>query len=605
MIKIIKFFSYHHIIALSCFLIASASPQIITANEILFSDNFNSQDQIWSVQRNKQWQNSNEPCMYRGLATSWEYLNGYFGIKIDGPPCVTEVTPEDLNIPINVNYSFSFDWFFKQSIHADRNVVFKWFNENNWYGLKILDNKIEIQKVIDGKSSPGFSSSYTYPFKADEWHHFDIQVQEEKIILLIDGIEVFDVSDSTPILGNSNIALQASVGSISSSFSYFDNVLVTKLDAGINVPSFKQNDPEWGSHIYDTADQWSETPTIARYGCATTSMAMILNSHGINKISDSIELNPDSLNNWLNEQEDGYVGEGLINWYAVTRLTNELNKRYGTYKLEYSKITKDALHAATQEIEAKRPVILQIDGHFLVANEVLNEGSDLGILDPYYNYSQFSEHKTELLSTRQFIPSNTDLSNIVIYHDPHLSVTITDSEGNSVSTTTTTEYIIPREGDARATAKLDETTVQKPITDTYSIAVSQDNFGPYSYEVFNYTTEGEVTIAKVSGFVGTSQENSLLKYDKNGSSSLEQVITWDLFLEDLELMSDEKKVLNAVKKGKQALTSRHFTNSIHLKKLLVTFYRKFISKNESLFSPAERKYLNSILNTLENQIAEQ
>lgn len=565
----------------------SIGTKTIHANEILFQETFDSNLNSWEIQR--------------GNLSDWQIVEGRLEATVNSTYEITEITPK-ANFWSNTNnddLKITFDYM--PIYGEDKNISFGFQDLKNWYEVHFTGGIYEFVQLRDGKVV--FSHSDNLVMTNHKNYQIEIIIREKNIVFYINSELVFDLAnDSFNKAGK--LSLKAGTGAAAPTKVVFDNILVTTIDNPLNVPPFKQNDPEWGSHIYDTADQWSETPTIARYGCATTSMAMILNAHGINKISDDITLNPDTLNNWLNEQEDGYVGEGLINWYAVTRLTNDLNKKYGTYKLEYSKITEDALHAATQEIEAKRPVILQIDGHFLVANEVLKDSSDLGILDPYYTYSKFSEHKTELLSTRQFTPSNTDLSNIVIYHDPNLNVTISDSEGNVVSTSTTTEYIIPKGENAKTTKQLDETTVQKPNTDEYTISVSQETFGPYSYEIFSYTTEGDVSIATASGFVGANQENSSLLFSKNDLSTLGQTITWSTFLEDLELMSNEKKVVNAVKKGRQTIASQHLGNNTHTERLLISYYRKFVSKNESLFSEIEKAYLENTLDTLESQLAQ-
>lgn len=597
MIKTIKLFSKHSV-SIAVFLIALInSHSIINANEILFSDDFDSDNSDqWEVQRNKQWSNPTKSCEYNSVPTTWNIKDNKYGIEIEGSPCVTETAPKDLEIPINVNYKLSFDWFFKHTNHADRNVVFKWVDENNWYGLKILDNKIEIQKVVDGKSVFSFPDTYLYDFESDKEYFFEIFVVDENITVLINNESIITVQDSSPILGNSNIALQASVGSISSSFSYFDNILVTSISDELPVPEFKQTDPEWGDHIYDTAESWSTNPTIARYGCATSSVAMILNYHGIDQFKDGTAINPDTLNSWLNTQNDGYIGEGLINWYAVTRLTRELSDHYGTPKLEYAKITEDSYTSTIEEIEAERPAILQIDGHFLVANGILNQGTDIAINDPFYDYDSFSEHNKELLSARMFTPSYTDLSNIVIYHEPNVFIEIADADGNTMAASLTDEYIIPRgDNPPETTKRLSETTISKPSDGIYTISVSQSTYSPYSFDVFSYDIEGNVSVSKVTGYVGSDGESVALDFNKESESSIRDSLNWNYFLDDLDIMAENDRVSTIVKRIRRIVNHRNFYKRKRFETLLTRFMKRYIQRNAELFTTDELDYLLSEL----------
>src|SRR5688572_30899130 len=65
-------------------------------------------------------------------------------------------------------------------------------------------------------------------------------------------------------------------------------------------------------------------------------------------LPNNAELSPASLNDWLNAQPDGYLGEGAINWLAVSRLTQQMAKTLRTPKLEYRKLAGDEDRKSTR-----------------------------------------------------------------------------------------------------------------------------------------------------------------------------------------------------------------------------------------------------------------
>ena len=80
-------------------------------------------------------------------------------------------------------------------------------------------------------------------------------------------------------------------------------------------PYFSQQDPTWGGEIYDRADSIGPFfcgTTIAGCGCAITSAAMLLKYHGVNNAPNGQDTTPETLNNWLKEN-NGYAF-GALKW---------------------------------------------------------------------------------------------------------------------------------------------------------------------------------------------------------------------------------------------------------------------------------------------------
>ena len=84
---------------------------------------------------------------------------------------------------------------------------------------------------------------------------------------------------------------------------------------------FKQSDPAWGDDVYDDATNWPniipQSPSIHRWGCAMTTLAMVVRAFGIDTDPEGAAVNPGNLNQWLQSAVGGYVGQGITNWEKV------------------------------------------------------------------------------------------------------------------------------------------------------------------------------------------------------------------------------------------------------------------------------------------------
>lgn len=527
----------------------------------------------------------------------WQIVEGAAQIIIDSKPCVMEIVPNEFSLPNNEPYVFAIDVTFLESINMDRNLLFMWVDENNWYDIKVTNNEVRLQKVVNGISYELPSSVTTFPFVINRTYHLEVLLAESKIQLKVNNNQLLSVTDELPLIEHQaiTIGLEAGVGALRRSVTRFDNLQVFLLDASdlfASVPKLKQGDPAWGQLEYDHARQWSNRTTIQNWGCALTSLAMIMQFHGLEKMPDGTALTPASLNEWLKLQPDGYLGEGLVNFLASTRLSKQLSTLFGTPALEYGRVNWSAdtgLTPAIEEITQQRPVMVQIPGHFLVADGVTPDQSDLTINDPAYSYTTLSQHQVNPLSFRMFYPSFTDLSYILIVFNQDTNITLVGPTS-----------MIPIEIDEQLTTfSQDETTesnsptrtlsVAKPSNGQYLLEVNSANNHSLKFTVFTYDTNGEVTQHVLSQpNLGITQEY-LLEYSTQLPSTIHRISSFSAFRQLLEIQLDNQAFANplawwwldhAVEQAVQDSASTSFYKN-YLSKLLSWYQPSIVSEAQS------------------------
>ena len=433
------------LVLITVFLFLSLFFSKIHASTTLFSDNFNDNDiSDWKVARNVQWGNLLEPCLLDfSKPATWVVDNGRVGIKISSYPCVTELVPANFKLPNETDYSYSFDMEFSNTISADRNVIFRYKDSSNWYDLKFYDFQIYFQKVVENNASTQltfflFQANRTYNFKIDYYHN-------DKFLVFIDGVKIWEVKDFPPFISDSTIGLQASVGSNPLSEVWFDNILVTSIDSPnriLSVPYFSQNDLPWEPTEYDSAQSLGFLdPTMNRWGCAVTSAAMVLNYHQMMQFADNTPIDPGSLNDWLKKNKGYLKGVGsdgpysYLSWPAISRLTKELfDAGKAPYKLEHKRAYPSSTSATLINddlIIRKIPDILQVknastSGHFVVAKGIV--GNTYSLNDPEWNVPTLTSFSNTYYQIDRYVMSSTDLSYIVVVSNPNVEVLITDPQ---------------------------------------------------------------------------------------------------------------------------------------------------------------------------------
>lgn len=475
----------------------------VQAQKILFQDDFDDGEfSDWEVVRNAHWQQPDLPCLINDQPAQWEIVDGELGITIDSlRGCVTEIMPKELDLTGERAFRFEFDWHFKESTQMDRNVVIKWQDETNWYDLKILRDQILLQKIVNGHKTTQYNNWGYYPFEADETYHFKIEVVDNIITVWVEDQLIFQTIGHFPqVTGWYTLGLRASVGAITRSASYFDNLVVTSLSSDkekhLGLSLFKQTDPDWADEKYDRADEWAEVPTIGRWGCALSSAAMVLRHYGINQLADGSPLNPSKLNQWLKNEPDGYIGDGLVNWLAISRLTALLSEKLKTPILEYSRLIKPTNQEVITYLDQQQPAILQIPGHFLIADGYQTKTQELLIKDPFFKYNHFDQHQSQLLSAGIYTPSQTDLSYLMFVTDPDVKLTLFNQSGEKIIPLKThREYLIDQASELKTGGRVIQSSLlAKPATGTYKLQASSQNEFPTEIDIFLYNQNGQVEI---------------------------------------------------------------------------------------------------------------
>jgi hypothetical protein len=510
--------------------------QPVFAQTVVFSDDFSQGLGKWQPTRDD--------------GTLWQVVNGQASVKISRPSYLTELVPKDQYWPTTPLTNFSYELDFTPVQGVDRNISFVYQNTLNWYELHFVDTFFNVVRLKDGLVK--FDVSIPYTLQNGQTYHLQINFYQGKIQIYLNGTKLTEQTDPSYNNVAGKIGLKAGTGSVFPTEVRFDNVVVkelpplpivdgTQLDVGL----LKQTDPAWKTLEYDTASKWSDRTTIERWGCALTSLVMVLKYHQILQLPDGQSLTPATLNDWLKAQPDGYIGEGAINWLAVTRLTQLINQVYGTVKLEYS-VLGASLASVKNEILANRPVILQIAGHFLVGSGVTASGQDIHIKDPAYRYTLFSQHHADLLSVRKFLPSHTDLSYFLLASSANLQATFYEAGGLPMLSEQRLNDQIndPTQTPSAQTPALTQTIVPKPPAGMHQLEITQASSGPYRLQLFLYDQAANVTKFESMGLLGSRPRRYTLFYSKTGPSRIKPVMSWTQFRQDLALAKQLKHFNN-------------------------------------------------------------
>jgi hypothetical protein len=400
-----------------------ASPDEIEKQELLFSDDF-SQDL-------SQWQ------LERGAWSDWSLVDGCLQGRVDQDYYISELVPADEHWQSHwSNYLLEFD--FKLMAGADSNWSWGVEDIDNWYEVHVNHVQLHLTRLREGLQVLNFFEDQT--LEQGRVYHVQLYFNQGHIQVWVDGNLWLDRHDHRYEHNGGKISLKASAGAIYPTQVRFDNVQVFAVaperDELLTTTVFKQHDDRWADDVYDSGQDWSDNPTIQRWGCAMSSLAMILNYHDLTQLPDGTTLNPASLNQWLKDQSDGYI-RGGVNWLAGSRLSQLISDQYSQQGRLYPKLEMHRSNVVTQEqlmniIDDNRPAIIQIPGHFLVANGYTQAQDDLLIADPAYTYDHFSQHGQPLLSAVDYQPSYTDLSYLLLVYDDsqhNLQVQVVDEGG--------------------------------------------------------------------------------------------------------------------------------------------------------------------------------
>ncbi len=382
-----------------------------------------------------------------GSWDAWQITpEGWLEAELPGLYSRTELVPVDEHWqPEWLNYQLEFD--FITTTKADHNWAWGWEDVDNWYEIHFYTNVYHLARVLSGRSLIDFDGIYWV--KPNELHQVRIIFNRGRMQIWANEELVTDRQDYHFQEGDGGrIALKATTGAAYPTQVRFDNIrlysLEPSLDTYLPVEQFKQYQQPWRDQEYNHAESWPSREswppedqgrtTMHHWGCALTSLTSIFHYYDLHTLPDETDLDPGSFNQWLNRQADGYIGEGALNWLAAVRLSRLIRDEFTTveqplphleYHRDYSPTTESVINA----IDQNRPQILQIPGHFLIANGYPQDEDDLVISDPAYVHTRFSQHDTHMVSSIDFQPSQTDLSYLLAVYQPSVQLDYLDSSG--------------------------------------------------------------------------------------------------------------------------------------------------------------------------------
>ncbi|HUC01276.1 MAG TPA: hypothetical protein VMA75_00005, partial [Candidatus Paceibacterota bacterium] len=196
----------------------------------------------------------------------------------------------------------------------------------------------------------------------------------------------------------------------------------------------------WAISLYDNAYPGSQcgngadSSTIEACGCAISSVSMWMRYYGITTDNSGTDVNPATLNNWL-ENNSGYdnLNGGILIWSAVdgyasppgggTITWDPSSPRYGSTTSELEPYINDFLSSSTPDpvilFESNAPDGSATTTHYVVAvaTSTYDGSSTYVVRDSYWYNTQFLNQPTSTgPGTVNFYNNNID--GIEVYYDP-------------------------------------------------------------------------------------------------------------------------------------------------------------------------------------------
>ncbi len=381
-----------------------------------------------------------------------------------------------------------------------------------------------------------------------------------------------------------------------------DRLIIKDLDATDDFPYLSQKDPRWGAEEYDHASQWAaaDHQGIANWGCALTSAAMIFQHFGVKSLTGQ-EITPPILNNWLNNQPDGYIGNGLVNWIALTRYAKESREAgQSPTSLEFTTT------AYNPQTTYETPSILNLPGHFVVGYDQTD--SQFKIKDPA-DATKETIDKTSARIKRidRFIPSNTDLSYFLFTINPEFEIKLKDENGNEIGQVFEQEPLVDDmtpDATISGNQNLKVLMVAKPPQGDFELWVTNPNTNDqnYSLKEFFYDHEGQVEVKEEQEHL-LGQHSDVYHFSYGGNvGETSTPISIDSILQILDSYHDSLKVKEFYYRyvHNWLSTAQQETNSQRQKEIM-TGLRQVVENNSMVIeTPARLDIQNRINQWLEN-----
>lgn len=393
-------------------------------------------------------------------------------------------------------------------------------------------------------------------------------------------------------------------------------LVLNSSELDLNVPYFSQNDLPWGPTEYDSASGKLSDPTIDRWGCVVTSVAMILKYHKIDQLLDGTLIDPGSLNQWL-KQNRGYITgyknmDGFysyFNWPIIGTLTKKLFAvGKSNTKLEHRRQTSNTQQILNNDLNIEKfPDILQVknintSSHFVVAKGTSN--NTYSINDPEWNYPTLESFNNSYTQVDRYIPSNTNLSYLVAVINPSVELLVTNpqdqktgknfyngqlQELNEINNASYSfQAPISNPNDSNELENLgtgvNEFLLPEPENGRYEIKLSSKKTGVYEINIATFEKEGNDDLNKIRGIIRRNKDEIItINYSQDKASEINKIVTPQSLIDDL----NDLKNLNLI-------NNDGIYNSL-LAKVAIFQTINSINKNTS------KNILNALLNELDAQ----
>ncbi|MEX0895797.1 MAG: C39 family peptidase [Patescibacteria group bacterium] len=440
----------------------------------------------------------------RDTGQFWISQNGYIEVFIPNAFKISELVPLEWQEKPTDHYRY--DLTFTPIQGLDRNISFSFQDIDNWYLIHFAPHTTELAKMKNNQVV--WSERHPFILQNGKQYQVTIIFNQGKITLSIDDTEIATFQDPDYQAETGIITLRAGTGAIYPARVRFEEVRVTDLSqppalphGGVKLETqlLKQTDPQWANLEYNTASVWSAAypntqPTFKDWACNLLAQIMIMQYHGLTTLPDGTPLSPISYNTWLLENH-GFIRSphtGNISRLSASQLSQAISTTLNTPKLEFNFHPSPTHEAIIAEINAERPVILELDGHFVVADGYTADG-DIYISDPAYSIELLSEHPLPLRSMRTYHPTMSDLSFLEIISDPEITLMLTmnDQEVGQQST----EYL--RAGSLTTDSYgplVNNLSLAKPALADYSITAVNTADTDQQFEVLLTNQVGEVVL---------------------------------------------------------------------------------------------------------------
>ncbi len=544
-------------VALFLFSLTTIFCQSIYASEVIFKDDFES---YANGSFPTKWQ---EYTQSPKCSTPWRVENGRLGIAINEHNCNTHIIPNENEWPNSISeYEIELDLEFISGV--DRHIAYRINPDTSFIHVIHFETPGGFTVDVD---SPTTYTNINAVYELNTIYHFKIIVTSNRLKIYsgdANGNNMQLIKDilQSPI-PNGTFGLGSNPGSKDEiTETWFDNIIIRTIDqeptttttttttipsqVNLNIPSIKQTSAPWGSQIYDSAKNWARNnPTISSWGCALTSGTMILNYYGINKLPNGSNLNPGSLNIWLNHQKDGYISTGWVNWLALSRLSKlskSTNNITSFDALEYFRKNTTDLNDLLNDINNYYADIVEVPGHFIVAKGI--NGNTININDPYYDRNTLSAYSNEFLSLGKFIPTHTDLSYIMVVTDPNTSIIIKDINGNKTEESYTQQPLVSKTNNNQKNYPINILYFPKPISGNYQMLISSSINKIANFKIYLYNQNGDNKIINESILVNQEPSSVKINFDKNdlSKSFILRKVTIDTLINDIKTLKNIKLI---------------------------------------------------------------